>query len=86
MPDGSIGNFDWISELTLSGLLVYIIWSSATRKWFWWHYVDELHQRLARSEKEGNDWKVMTLELLSTQRQLVQEVKQARIDSGKGQP
>lgn len=80
MPEGANGSawiVDWLSEATLAGLLAYILWSSSRKQWFWAHYVQELHERLAKTEKDRDDWKRMALDLLITQRKLVENEQAA---------
>jgi hypothetical protein len=84
---------EWISELTLAGLLAYILFSSQRKQWFWRHYVDELHERIAKlendctlriakAEKDAEAWKTMTLGLLTNTRKLMEaqpEVQTGRV-------
>jgi hypothetical protein len=65
MPDGgATGVLNWLSEATLAGLCIFILYGSYKRLWFWSHYVEELN----RSEEF---WKHMALELIKSNRTLV---------------
>ncbi len=95
MPDaGATGVLNWLSEATLAGLCIFILYGSYKRLWYWRHYVEELLQiiaklekdaseRLSKAERESETWKVMCLQLLTNQRKLVES--QPEVQSGKVQ-
>lgn len=44
-----------VRDITLTGALIYVLWASGQRKWYWSHYViemKEMYERLLKEEKE----------------------------------